>query len=179
MTVAASLRLAPRSSQYITRQRSKQKTISQPITYYYHEYQHLQRWSSRFVWYSEFTDVELTLDTAKAPISTRIESHIPGTQAHRERKLVEHEQDASMRYGSTNQPSTTSAVAPGMNTAPQTGAYGQGTTIGGTHTHTHGATMSDRTNELHGHGPHTTGGAAKPHMGDKVMGTYCASCAKD
>lgn len=118
---------------------------------------------------------------AKAPISTRIESHIPGTQAHRERKLMEHEEGAAMRYGNT-QPATTGATAGGMNTAqPATnmgGTYGTGPTVGGgQHTHTHGATMSDRVNELHGHGPQTAN-TAKPHAGDKVMGKMEAAMGR-
>jgi len=129
-------------------------------------------------------------------LSTRIESHIPGTQAHRERDYLEHENSAAHRgnFAPTN---AGMHQAPAMNQAPGYNSNMTGTGGGmGTHANhgvapaapvpvgNHGTTMGERVAELQGrrgHAANTTNTTApvtsahpttgtKPHAGDKLMG---------
>jgi len=131
-------------------------------------------------------------------MSTRIESHIPGTQAHRERDFIEHENEASLRgtHHHSAVPPTTGHTGNNMNTAAPTyandvtgGRTGMAPTTGVPATggvgH-HGTTMGERVSELQGNRRHpgatgalpgagantssTSATGTKPHMGDKVMG---------
>ncbi|CAG8752498.1 10088_t:CDS:2, partial [Acaulospora colombiana] len=131
----------------------------------------------------------------KGSLSTRIESHIPGTQAHREREYLEHEDRTTFGRNHPVPPmnappvgTNTAAANPMMNTTvPNTGGYGTGTggytgttgpTVGGHGGH--GATMRERAAELQGRGHGGIGttaaatgthtGAPKAHMGDRIMG---------
>ncbi|KIM33187.1 hypothetical protein M408DRAFT_150438 [Serendipita vermifera MAFF 305830] len=130
-------------------------------------------------------------------VSTRIESHIPGTQAHRERNYLDHENQAA-HVGAGPGAATGFHQGTAMNQAP---GYTNNTMTGtgggiGAPTHgmapaaapapvgNHGTTMGERVAELQGRRGHaaaatnttapltstapTTG--AKPHLGDRVMG---------
>ncbi|KAG8806976.1 hypothetical protein FRB91_002883 [Serendipita sp. 411] len=124
------------------------------------------------------TNTHNTAAPAKAPLSTRIESHIPGTEAHRERKFAEAQVSGTGFQGSNV------AGAPTMNTAATvpgaaTGYQNTAPTVAGSAPTTgtfnkHGNTMSERVDELHGRG--TT--VPKAHMGDKVMGSMEATLGR-
>lgn len=124
---------------------------------------------------------------------TRFKSHIPGTQAHRERKFTDHQATAS--YNNPNQ-------AFGAQGGPQYNASGAGFTNAPANPVASNAagpgpgpapgrapvpaTMGERADELHGrrhffpstsHGT-TSAGTAKPHMGDKALGSTQATLGR-
>ncbi|PVF95297.1 hypothetical protein CPB86DRAFT_817305 [Serendipita vermifera] len=142
----------------------------------------------------------------KGSLSTRIESHIPGTQAHREREYIEHEDRATFGRNhpvppmnappvGTNNAYNTAGNPTVNTTVPTNAGYGTGTggymgttgpTVGGHGGH--GSTMRERAAELQGRGhggaartaaaTGTTTGAPKAHVGDRVMGSMEAAIGR-
>lgn len=163
------------------------------------QYQQLQRRRPRYVMSFPFASSDIFLNHLAA--STR-ESHIPETQAHREREgqggaygqqqgIIPDDVNQGYAQPGVNQGQNQPGVNQGFTqpTAGNTGFQGPGTGVGtgfgnnaaaGTGAPAPAA-MSERANEPHSRGHQhgqgvgatsTTTGSTKAHMGDKVLGTF-------